>query len=314
MKKVVGYVGLGKMGGGMVARLIEQGWTVHAYDPEESARTKAANNGAQVYDSIAALIAALPTPRVLWFMIPAGKIFDETVFGTKRIPGVLSLLKKGDTIIDGGNSFFEDSVRRGALLKKKGVHFIDAGTSGGPAGARNGACIMVGGDEKSVKAVEQIFIDAAAPSSYLHAGKTGAGHFVKMVHNGIEYGMMQAIGEGFELIKKSPFKVKLTPLANLYNHGSVIESRLIGWLRKAYQEHGEDLKAISGTVGHTGEGMWTVHTAKKWKVPAPIIAGSMKFRKDSVKKPSYTGQVVSALRGQFGGHAVGNKKKPNSKH
>ncbi len=169
---------------------------------------------------------------------------------------------------------------------------------------------MIGGEEKDFKTLEPLFRDLSAPDSYSLVGTAGAGHFVKMVHNGIEYGMMQALGEGFELMKKSPFKLDLKKVVDIYNHGSVIESRLVGWLQSGFEAYGTDLKGISGTVGHTGEGEWTAKTAKKWKVPVPIIKGSFDFRVQSAKHPSYTGQVLSALRNQFGGHAAVKTKSP----
>ena len=207
-------------------------------------------------------------------------------------------------MIDGGNSFFEDSRRRAKLLARKGIKFLDAGVSGGPAGARNGACMMIGGDQASYEKWEALFADASVRDGYAYFGAAGAGHFVKMVHNGIEYGMMQSIAEGFALMKKSPFKLKLSKIAKLYNHGSVIESRLIGWLESGYAAFGEDLKKISGSVAYTGEGEWTVKTGKKWKMKLPVIEDSFKFRVRSKKDPSYMGKILSALRNQFGGHAT----------
>ena len=207
-------------------------------------------------------------------------------------------------MIDGGNSFFEDSMRRAKLLAQRGIRFLDAGVSGGPTGARNGACMMIGGDKAAYEKLESLFADASVAGGYAYFGKAGAGHFVKMVHNGIEYGMMQSIAEGFALMKRSPFKLDLQEVARLYNRGSVIESRLVGWLGSGFRAFGEKLKKVSGSVAYTGEGEWTVKTGKKWKMKLPAIEGSFKFRVRSKKSPSYMGKILSALRNQFGGHSV----------
>jgi 6-phosphogluconate dehydrogenase len=198
------------------------------------------------------------------------------------------------------------------LLARRGVKFLDVGVSGGPAGARNGACMMVGGDRAAFDLLEPLFAEACVRGGYAYFGKAGAGHFVKMVHNGIEYGMMQSIAEGFALMKKSPFKLDLTEVSRLYNHGSVIESRLIGWLGSGYKKFGTDLKGVSGTVAATGEGEWTVKTGKKWKMKLPAIEDAYKFRvasKKSGRTPGdvYMGKILSALRNQFGGHSIEKK-------
>ncbi len=227
---------------------------------------------------------------------------------------ILPFLERGDTVIDGGNSFWKESRRRASRLAGRGIHFLDVGTSGGPAGARNGACLMIGGEKKIFEKYQKLFQDLSGDNSpsYIprnvggcaYVGKAGAGHFVKMVHNGIEYGMMQALGEGFEVLKRSPFKLSLHAVAELYNKRSVIESRLVGWLAKAFKEHGENLKGVSGEVAQSGEGPWTVETAKKLGVSVGVIKKSLDFRLKSKGNPSYTGQVVSALRHQFGGHDI----------
>jgi len=292
----IGYIGLGKMGLNMVTRLAKKGHRIVAFDVDAGARAKARRAGAQTTDSIGELIDILPAPRLVWVMVPHGvvdAVLDE----------VLEYTRAGDTIIDGGNSFYEDTVRRAKKVQKAKIHFLDAGVSGGPGGALNGACVMVGGEARDFTKLEKLFRDISAGKDYyLHVGKHGAGHFVKMVHNGIEYGMMQALAEGFEVLKKSSYRLPLKNIANLYNHGSVVESHLVQWLEGAYKEYGEDLKKISGSVGHTGEGEWTVKTAKKLGVPVPVIEDAFIFRMNSKKKPSYTGKVLSALRNQFGGH------------
>lgn len=283
MKKEVAIIGLGKMGKNMRARLKEKGWKVLGFDRNPA---------------LEKLVKGLSRPRVVWLMAPSGKPVNEI------ISDLIKFLEKGDIIIDGGNSFFEDSVRKGKILSKKGIEFLDVGVSGGPKGARYGACLMVGGKKGIFEKLSPLFRDLAQKDGFEYMGKSGAGHFVKMVHNGIEYGMMQAIAEGFNLMKNSAFGLDLEKIAGLYNKGSVIESRLVGWLEIGFQKHGRNLKSVSGKVGATGEGEWTVKTAKRLKVPVKIIEESVKFRKQSHKKPSFAGKVLSALREQFGGHKV----------
>ena len=234
-------------------------------------------------------------------MVPSGKPVDEILFGGA---GIVSGLSPGDIVIDGGNSYYEDSIAKEKKLKKMGIYFLDAGVSGGPSGAREGASIMVGGEKEMYEKIEYLFQDLAVPNGYGYMGKSGAGHFVKMVHNGIEYGMMQSIAEGFALMKKSDFNLNLWKVADVYNHGSVITSRLIGWLKDAYEKFGKDLEGVSGSVSHTGEGEWTVHTAEKLGVSTPVIKEAFTFRIASQKNPSYAGKILSALRNVFGGHAV----------
>ncbi len=300
MQKTIGYVGLGKMGHGMVERLLEHGWDVVATDNSDSAVKGATDAGARGAGSVKELVGMLSAPRCIWLMVPHGAV-DE-VLGE-----LVPLLSEGDAVIDGGNSNFKETLRRADELTRRGIRFMDAGISGGPGGARDGACVMVGGNGDMFEKHEELFRDIAAPNAYAHMGKSGAGHFVKMVHNGIEYGMMQAIGEGMEVLKKSPFDLDLSEVARIYNNRSVIESRLTGWLQKAFEEYGEDLSDTSGKISASGEGSWTVETAKELGAPVPIIEGSLRFREKSQENPSYTGQVVSALRNQFGGHDVKKK-------
>lgn len=260
MKKEIAYIGLGKMGKNMVLRLLEHGWRVHVFDTDQTAVREVVKMGARHLASLQE-ISRLPKPRLVWVMVPAfvpasagkpaGKPVDDVLFGRS---GLTSILKKGDVVIDGGNSFFEDTLRRAKKVQAKKIEFMDIGTSGGPRGARNGACLMIGGDKKLFIRLKPLFEDLAAPHAYAHCGKAGSGHFVKMIHNGIEYGMMQAIAEGFNLMKHSSFKPNLKAVAELYNHKSVVESRLIGWLKEGFDIYGENLQAISGTVGATGEG------------------------------------------------------------
>ncbi|MBI2613092.1 glucose-6-phosphate dehydrogenase [Candidatus Kaiserbacteria bacterium] len=301
LRKEIGIIGLGKMGGGVARSLLEKGWRVHGYTSRKENADALAKEGMLVAPSFEACVAALPKPRIVWLMTTAGKAVDEVLFGKN---GVVKELSKGDVVIDAGNTYFKDSIARAKKLKRHGITFIDVGFSGGPSGARNGGCLMIGGDEKAFKKLEPLFADLSIKEGYQFFAGAGAGHFVKMIHNGIEYGMMQAIGEGFAIMKKSKYKLDLTRVSDIYNHGSVIESRLVGWLKKAFEVHGEGLADVSGSVGHTGEGAWTVKTAKELKLKAKVIEEALKFRVHSAKHPDYTGKVVSALREQFGGHSV----------
>jgi 6-phosphogluconate dehydrogenase len=296
----LGYIGLGKMGFNMVERLLEKGHAVVVYDMNEAAITNISKNGAQAAVSLQSLTEALQPPRLVWLMVPYQAV--ETVL-KKLVP----LLQQGDTVIDGGNSPYKESMRRAFELEKKGIDFLDVGVSGGPAGARNGACLMIGGKEPLFEKFDDLFRSLSADHGYGYMGKAGSGHFVKMVHNGIEYGMMQAIAEGFAVMKASPFDLNMAQVAEVYNHRSVIESRLIGWLQNAFEEYGDDLREIAGSVSQSGEGLWTVESGEELGIPLPIIEGALNFRMQSQKKPSYTGQIVSALRNQFGGHEVFKK-------
>lgn len=296
----LGYIGLGKMGLQMVERLLEKKHTVLVFDKNKEAMHQAAWHGAEQMQSSWNIIEALERPRVIWLMLPHQAVDDA-------LSDVVPRLHSGDIIIEGGNSFYKDSRRRAEELAKREIRFMDVGVSGGPKGAREGACLMIGGEEELYKKLEPLFRDIAAEGSYAYFGKSGAGHFVKMVHNGIEYGMMQAIAEGFEVLKNAPYPLHLTTVAGVYNNESVIESRLVGWLKQAYEKYGEDLGAVSGSVGQSGEGLWTVETAKELDIETPIIEGAVEFRKQSETKPSYTGKVLSVLRNTFGGHEVSSK-------
>ncbi len=291
------YIGLGKMGHNMVLRLLEKGYNVHAYDPSEEARARAHEAGAVVFGTLQALLTDNDTPTTIWLMVPHQAV--DAVLAE-----IFPLIKKDDTVIDGGNSPYKETIRRAPVLAELGAHFLDAGISGGPAGARNGACVMVGGTRQAFDVHEQLFKDIALPNGYLFVGTHGAGHFVKMVHNGIEYGMMQAIAEGFALLKKSDFELPLQEVAELYNTGSVIESRLIGWLVSGFQKHTEELNGISGSASASGEGLWTVEAGRELGVPTPVIEDAVRAREESQKSPNYQGKIISVLRNEFGGHAV----------
>ncbi|MBI1975726.1 MAG: decarboxylating 6-phosphogluconate dehydrogenase [Candidatus Vogelbacteria bacterium] len=294
----IGYIGLGKMGHNMVLRLQEKGYEVVATDKNtESVKAVANVVGIKGTANIVDLVASLAAPRLVWVMVPnaaVGSVFSE----------LLPLLQGGDMVIDGGNSFFKDSMRRAKDAADKGVEYLDIGVSGGVLAARNGACMMIGGAHEVFERHENLFRDLALPNGYGYMGPSGAGHFVKMVHNGIEYGMMQAIAEGMEVLKRAPFSVDLNTVASVYNHGSIVESRLIGWLGDAFRSFGVELEGVSGSVAHTGEGQWTVETARELGVPVPVIEESFNFRLRSAERPSFTGRVISALRNMFGGHSI----------
>ena len=252
MKKI-GYIGLGKMGRNMVERLLGKGWSIVAYDALPANVALAAELGAEGVVSPQAVVEHLSSPRLIWIMVPHQAV-DEV------LAQVTPYLQAGDTVVDGGNSNFNETVRRGKDLAEKGIHYLDVGTSGGPGGAKDGACLMIGGEKKIYDKYEALWSDMAAPNAYAYLGASGAGHFVKMVHNGIEYGMMQAIGEGFEVLRAAPFKVDLIEAARIYNNQSVIESRLTKWLEDGLRKEGVELEHISGSVSASGEGLWTVGT------------------------------------------------------
>jgi len=293
----IGYIGLGKMGFNMVERLLEKKYEVFVFDKNEEAIRNISSKGALPAGSLESLILALAPPRLVWLMVPHQAV--DAV-----LQGIFPSLQKGDTVIDGGNSPYKESIKRFQELDERGINFLDAGISGGPSGARNGACIMVGGKKEIFRRYRNLFRDLACKGGYAYMGGPGSGHFVKMVHNGIEYGMMQALAEGFAVMKASPFDLDLTHIAKLYNHKSVVESRLVGWLQKAFTRYGESLDEISGTVAHSGEGSWTVEAAKELGIPVPVIEDALNFRIQSQAHPSYTGQILSAVRNQLGGHEV----------
>jgi 6-phosphogluconate dehydrogenase len=284
----LGMVGLGKMGGNMTERLRRAGHTVETYARTAPERT---------VGSLVELAEKLDQPRTIWLMIPAGDP-TEHAFQT-----VLPLLEEGDVVVDGGNSNFRDSQRRAAQAADKGVHFLDAGVSGGIWGLEEGYCIMVGGPEQGFGRIEPFLRDLTEEGGYAHVGASGAGHFVKMVHNGIEYGMMQALAEGFEIMRASEFDLDLRGLCDLWQHGSVVRGWLLELLERAFAED-PDLAAIRGYVEDSGEGRWTVQAAIDERVPAPAITLALFSRFASRQDESFAAKVNAALRNQFGGHAV----------
>jgi 6-phosphogluconate dehydrogenase len=293
----LGMIGLGKMGANMTTRLQRGGHAVVAYDRDAAAIQRSVGDGATGASSLADLVSKLQPPRAVWIMVPAGPPTDSTV------DELLGLLQPGDAIIDGGNSRWTESKDRYARCKPKGVSFIDAGTSGGVWGLANGYCLMVGGDDDAVKRVEPIFLTLAPKDGYAHVGPSGAGHFSKMVHNGIEYGMLAAYGEGFEILEKSEYTYDLHQLASIWRYGSVVRSWLLELLELALKEDPK-LSDVKGWVADSGEGRWTVQAALDENVPAPVITMSLLSRFVSRQDESYSAKIIAALRNQFGGHAI----------
>jgi 6-phosphogluconate dehydrogenase len=303
----IGYVGLGRMGKNMVLHLLEQGIEVVAWNRSPEPREEVAKAGATAVETVEELVNTLrkaqgDKPKIIWLMLPAGDTTDE--FIDKLLP----LLDKGDLLIDGGNSFYKDTLRRAEKIKPTGIRFMDIGTSGGPGGARTGACLMIGGDKTDYEEIKELVVAASSKDAYGHFGPVGAGHFAKMVHNGVEYGMMEAISEGAAILKNAPFPLDLQEIFRVYNNRSVVESRLVGWALDALKEDPE-LKEYSSVVGHTGEGEWTAKTAQELKVDADVIKRSFEIRVESDKveenSPNgYRNKMTSAMRGKFGQHAV----------
>jgi 6-phosphogluconate dehydrogenase len=282
-------IGLGRMGAGMTERLREGGHDVKSYDPNVDTRTAA---------SLDELKQQLDSPRAFWMMIPAGKITEDT------FQQLLELADEGDSIVDGGNSNFRDSQRRHAEAEKRGLHFIDAGVSGGIWGLEVGFCLMVGGDEEPVKRLEPVFKTLAPDEGYAHVGASGAGHFVKMVHNGIEYGLMQSYAEGFEIMEHSEFDLDPHEISGIWRNGSVVRSWLLELLHSAFEQHGSKLEDIAPFVEDSGEGRWTITEAINENVPAPVISASLFARFASRDEIKFSARVAAALRQQFGGHAI----------
>jgi 6-phosphogluconate dehydrogenase len=295
----IAMIGLGRMGGNMSERLLRKGHSVVAYDRTPDVVAKYQKLGATGCGDLRAVVDALTAPRVIWIMVPAGDPVDQT------IATLTPKLSKGDIIIDGGNSNFHDSIRRGRELASSGIEFIDAGTSGGIWGLENGYCLMVGGSDAAVSHCEPIFRALAPDDGYAHVGPTGAGHYVKMVHNGIEYGLLQAYAEGYEILHASKTfpSLDLDQIANVWQHGSVVRSWL-NELAAAAFERDASLSAIKGWVADSGEGRWTVQEAIDLDVPAPVITLSLQARFRSRQADSFGAKVIAALRNEFGGHAV----------
>jgi 6-phosphogluconate dehydrogenase len=294
----IGFVGLGRMGANMVRRLVRDGHEVVAYNRTPEKTKEIAGEGAIPAFTIAELVDKLEKPRAVWIMVPAGDATEA------QIEELLEHLEPGDTIVDGGNTNFHDDQRRHRDLGAKGIKYVDAGTSGGIWGLQVGYCLMVGGEKDAVEPLEPIFRSLAPEGGYLNVGGPGAGHYVKMVHNGIEYGLMQAYAEGFEIMHASDYELDLGAISELWMQGSVVRSWLLELAGRAFKANGPDLEHIKGYVEDSGEGRWTVQEAIDHDVPAPIITLSLLTRFRSRQEDSYGAKVLAALRNEFGGHSV----------
>jgi 6-phosphogluconate dehydrogenase len=293
----IGVIGLGKMGFNLTQNMLRNKINVSAFDVDAGRREEAAAHGVTVYGDLESLVKQLPAPRTFWLMIPAGPVVDEVLTAMKPH------LQAGDIVVDGGNSHYQDSIRRAGELAALGVDFLDAGTSGGTSGALNGLCLMVGGREEAYRKLEPIFTSLSVADGCLYTGEVGSGHFLKMVHNGIEYGMMQAIAEGFEVLEKGPFSYDYEKVAGVWNNGSVIRGWLMELVQNAFRKDAR-LERIRGVMHSSGEGKWTVETALDYQVATPVIALSLLMRYRSLQEDTFSGKVVAALRNEFGGHAV----------
>ncbi len=293
----VGMIGLGRMGANMARRLLRGKHEVVVYNRTPEKTREIAGEGAIASLTLDELLQKLPTPRMIWVMVPSGKPVDD------MMEALLPKLSKGDILIDGGNSHYTDSIRRAENAKQKGIEFLDCGTSGGVWGLEEGYCLMVGGNPDTFKLVEPCFKTLAPPNGYAYMGPAGSGHYVKMVHNGIEYGMLQAYGEGFEILARGRYPLDLAKIAELWNHSSVVRSWLLELAVDAFKKD-PGLKNIKGYVEDTGEGRWTVQEAIDQSTPAPIITLSLLARFSSRQTDSFSAKVIAALRNEFGGHQV----------
>lgn len=301
------YIGLGKMGLNMVELILEKGHTVIAHNRSPQSIDKAVEKGAVGAYTVEEIFQKLePEPtvdgRVIWIMVPHQAVNEV-------LENIKPHLKQGDVVIDGGNTYYKDTLKHGTSLIEMGVVLLDAGVSGGPSCARTGAPMMFGGDEETFNKLEPFIKDISSKDGYSHFGVLGSGHFVKMVHNGIEYGMMQSIAEGFDVLKKSDFEIDLLKVFRPYQNEAVIQSKLIGWLWDAYKKYGEDLDEISDVAGYSGEGEWTIKTAKEMGLPIAAIEAAFDARVKSRDNPNYQAQIIQAMRGEFGGHPVFKKDK-----
>ncbi|WP_057880382.1 phosphogluconate dehydrogenase (NAD(+)-dependent, decarboxylating) [Companilactobacillus kimchiensis] len=296
-------IGLGKMGINLTENLIRNGNEVVAFDLSDGARNDASTLGAQVTDNLQDAVKALTAPRIVWVMLPAGNPTNET------INNLSSILDPNDIVIDGGNSFYKDSLRHNEILADKNIKYFDVGTSGGMSGANRDGNFMIGGDDaKTFEYIEPIFKGIAQTDGYLYTGRAGSGHYLKMVHNGIEYGMMQAIAEGFDVLEHGQFDYDNEAVAKVWEHGSVIRSWLMELTQSAFSKD-PDLEEIKGVMHSSGEGKWTLEEALKLQVPTPVIGASLMMRYRSLEDDTFTGKVVAALRNEFGGHDVESKNK-----
>lgn len=296
----IGFVGLGKMGGNMVERLLGGGHRVVVYNKSPDKISEYAKKGADASGSLSDLIKRLEGRKAVWLMVPSGEPVDQNIID------LIPLLSPGDIIIDGGNSYYKDTLRRNELLKTHGIHFVDCGTSGGIWGLKIGYCLMIGGESDPVQFLDPVFRTLAPPDGHLHCGASGSGHLVKMIHNGIEYGMMQAYAEGFDILKASPYGLDLQKISHLWNQGSVVRSWLLELTESALKKD-PDLAGLEPWVADSGEGRWTVFESIERDVPAPVLTLALQARFASRDKNSFAHRLLAALRNEFGGHAVKSK-------
>ena len=296
----IAMIGLGKMGFNLALNLKQKGLEVFAFDTNQQLRKEISKQEIITTESLKDTCSKFSSQKIIWLMVPSGETVD------KVIEELLPYLQENDIIIDGGNSFYKDSVRRYAYLKQRKIHFLDCGTSGGRDGALNGACTMIGGDKDIYESIQNVFDKISVANGSLYAGKAGSGHFIKMIHNGIEYGMMQSIAEGFEVLQRSDYDVDFEKVATLFNHGSVIRGWLMELTQSAFSKDAK-LETIKGVMHSSGEGKWTMETALELGVPTPVIALSVMMRYRSQTEDTFSGKIVAALRNEFGGHAVEKK-------
>lgn len=301
----IALIGLGKMGFNLGMNMYKHGHEVRAFDLNQQTLESIKQKGIATATSLEELVQSIKGRRILWMMIPAGEAVDLT------IQQIVPLLRSGDILIDGGNSNYKDTVRRATQLEGKGIDFLDCGTSGGMEGALNGICAMVGGKKEAFAYCEPFIRDISVPNGYLYCGPSGAGHFVKMIHNGIEYGMMQSIAEGFEILHKSEFNLDLKSVAGVWNHGSVVRSWLMELTENALSKDPQ-LDSIKGVMHSSGEGKWTLEAALEKQIATPVIALSLLMRYRSLQEDTFSGKIIAALRNEFGGHAVEAARKPSA--
>ena len=296
----IGLIGLGKMGYNLALNMKDHKHQVVAFNRSPEKTEKIEKEGIIGAYNLEEFVNKLNPPRIIWLMIHAGKVIDD------MIENLIHYLDKGDIIIDGGNSNYKDTLRRTAMLNQKKMHFVDIGTSGGISGARSGACMMIGAEKEIFSKIEPLIKSICVKDGYLHTGRNGSGHYVKMIHNGIEYGMLQAIAEGFEILEKSQFDINYELVARVWNNGSVIRSWLMELMEDAFSKD-QELNNIKGVIDSSGEGLWTVQEALRLKVPANVIASSLFTRYRSFQTDTFSGKVIAALRNEFGGHNVEKK-------
>lgn len=297
----LGLIGLGKMGYPLALNMRDNKHNVIAYNRSADKRTEIEKEGVKTVNSIKALVEALKPPRTIWLMVTSGDIVDHL------IESLMPLLAPGDLIVDGGNSFYKDTLKRHAFLKNENIGYVDVGTSGGVNGARYGACFMAGGENSYIARIDALLTDLAVEDGYAHVGAPGTGHYVKMIHNGIEYGMMQAIGEGFEILEHSSLEIEQDKVAKVWANGSIIEGLLMDMVVNAFKKEGH-IKNIEGIVDASGEGEWTVRESIDLKLYSPVITTALGMRFKSKDSQKYSEKIVAAMRNEFGGHALHTKE------